>query len=337
MVAMTRALVAALVATAFVAGVALAGPAATIDTVDKGLCTFPLEISTSRPSFSGPVTITLRNGKTGRTATLHGSGERDGQNGISFSGHRIWVSALAHGVPFLSTDGAGNLKLPYDALHGTTNPQAIDPCALVGPPKLTVAPRAAKLPWRLPGYELTRIAQAHLAPIVGALVRHDHVHLDVIVNGKPVKIPAGVGLVQPAPGQSCHGSVPTGDCRAGGLVTFLVAAAPVHTHSASGIIHIESDRAGRFTLGQFFDLWGVRLTSDCVGAYCAGGGNELRVYVDGRRAAGDPRDVALTSLQEIAVVYGKPGATRVPTRYAGGWPGRGCGGASEPSCLPPGA
>jgi hypothetical protein len=47
--------------------------------------------------------------------------------------------------------------------------------------------------------------------------------------------------------------------------------------------------------------------------------------------------VVLVLLQEIAVVYGGPKAFgSVPSSFKGGWPGRGCGGSGEPSCLPTG-
>ena len=110
---------------------------------------------------------------------------------------------------------------------------------------------------------------------------------------------------------------------------------PLHTHSSSGIIHVEPDRPGTYTLGEVFDEWGVRLSSTCIGGYCAGGGNELRAYVNGKRVSGDPRQIVLTDRQEIAVVYGGPADFRsVPSKYTGGWPGLGCGGSGEPSCLP---
>ena len=45
--------------------------------------------------------------------------------------------------------------------------------------------------------------------------------------------------------------------------------AALHTHDASGIVHIESPDKRDYTLGQFFDVWGVRLSSTCLGApYC---------------------------------------------------------------------
>jgi hypothetical protein len=130
------------------------------------------------------------------------------------------------------------------------------------------------------------------------------------------------------------GPVQVGDCRTRHVYFALVANSPIHTHSTSGLIHIESDRPGSFTLGQFFDEWGVRLTSTCVGGYCTGAGKQLRVYVDGKRVA-NPRAVVLRNRQEIAIVYGTQAAFRsVPSAYTGGWPGLGCGGPGERSCLP---
>ena len=124
-----------------------------------------------------------------------------------------------------------------------------------------------------------------------------------------------------------------GDCATGHFFTAEVANSPLHTHSASGLIHIEPDRRGRFTLGEFFDEWGVRLDSTCIGGYCNGGGKELRVFVDGRRVSGDPRRIALTNRQEIAVVFGGPGEFgSVPATFTGGWPGLGCGGVGELKC-----
>lgn len=126
----------------------------------------------------------------------------------------------------------------------------------------------------------------------------------------------------------------SGDCAPGHFFTPEVAISPLHPHTTSGIVHIEADRPGTFTLGQFFIEWGVRLDSRCLGSYCAGGGKELRVYVDGRRVPGDASRVVLGNGQEIAVVFGGPrGFRSVPSRYAGRMP-RGCGGAGEHACRP---
>ena len=199
-------------------------------------------------------------------------------------------------------------------------------------------PRTTRAPWRLPTFALTRIAYAGLTPVTGTLIRHDHVHLDVIVNGRRVTVPAGVGQVGPVdrgagPCPSPPESLSIGDCAPGHFFTARIATSPVHTHTSSGIIHIESDRRRAFTLGEFFDEWGVRLDSSCVGGYCAGSDKELRVFVNGKRAHGDPRKVVLADRQEIAVVFAGPADFRsIPTTYGKRWP-VGCGGQAEPACI----
>jgi hypothetical protein len=114
---------------------------------------------------------------------------------------------------------------------------------------------------------------------------HTHEHLDVFVNGHAVAVPENIGL----------GSV----------------VSPLHTHDGSGIIHVEASTTGPFTLGQFFDVWGVQLTPDCLGNLCGGG---VTVWVDGHRVAGDPRLVQLVEHQEIVVAYGAP-PKPIPSSY----------------------
>jgi len=122
---------------------------------------------------------------------------------------------------------------------------------------------------------------------------HIHQHLDILVNGKPVTVAAGIGINQ--------------------VARFI---SPLHTHDLSGVNHVESDVVRDFTLGQFFDVWGVRFSRDCVGGYCAKGTDALRVFVDGKPVSGDPRNLVLREHQEIAVVYGPATANvSVPSTY----------------------
>jgi hypothetical protein len=109
---------------------------------------------------------------------------------------------------------------------------------------------------------------------------HIHVHLDLFVDGRRVTVPAGVGIDRD--------------------LQFI---SPLHTHDATGIVHVESPTVRTFTLGELFDVWGVRLSRSCLGGYCARGGSELRVYADGRPVA-DPRGLALAPHQEIVVAFG---------------------------------
>lgn len=314
--------------------------------VDTRLCPFPLDVTITGAvkqdqlatialalAFTGPSTIELRNGKTGRTVTLDDPGRasisRSGT--VTFGGHHVWFWLAGPRVPYLTTDGAGTFRAPRFLLSGSPSANVIDPCALVAPSAPSTKPRTTRPPWGLPAYVLSQIAYAGLTPLLGNLRRHDHVHLDIRINGNKVTIPAGVGLAEPIDRGPCPPSpLPQGDCTTRNVYTAAVANSPIHTHSTSGIIHIETDRTSAVTLGEFFDEWGVRLDAYCIGGFCAGSGKELRAYVDGRRVLGNPRAIVLGNRQEIALVFGtKRDFRSVPSRYTGGWPGLGCGGPTD--------
>jgi hypothetical protein len=340
-------LAAAVAALAVCAGVAAAATPS-FHAVDTRLCPFPLDVTVrnvgpvdpaaptlGRLTLAGRTEITLRNRATGQRSLLASSGAHtvDTRTGaVAFHGPQVWFWTTGKHVPFLATTGSGAFSPALVLLRGTSQARVLDPCALVGgrPPQ----PRETRAPWPLPRYALTAIGRAGLVPLLGRVVRHDHLHLDVVVDGRNVKVPGGVGLAEPLDGGPCPDPKASGDCAAGETIFAQVANAPLHTHASSGLVHIESDRDVPFTLGQLFAEWGVRFDAHCLGAYCAGGGNELRVYVNGRRVAGDPRKVVLGERQEIAVVYGSDFGS-VPSRYTGRWPGPGCGGPGEESCLPP--
>ena len=113
------------------------------------------------------------------------------------------------------------------------------------------------------------------------LTLHTHQHLDIFIHGKPVTVPANIGI----------SSAPK----------FL---SPLHTHDATGVIHVESPTIETFTLGQFFDVWGVRFTSGCLGAECAKGKTKLQVFLNGKLFKDDPRRLPLLQHQEIVVTFG---------------------------------
>jgi hypothetical protein len=117
------------------------------------------------------------------------------------------------------------------------------------------------------------------------LAFHIHDHLVVFVDGKRVTVPQYVGINYPAPQKD---------------VFFAV----LHTHDDSGIIHIESPVQRDYTLGQFFDVWGVPFTSTSIGSYTNSGNKTVRAFVDGKPVAGDPRSIVLTNHEEIVVTYG---------------------------------
>ena len=92
---------------------------------------------------------------------------------------------------------------------------------------------------------------------------HIHAHLALYVNGSQRTVPQGIGI--------------------GSCFYWL------HTHTADGIIHIESPVQRTYTLGNFFDIWRQPLGSAQVGP----AHGTVIAYVDGKRFTGDPRDIPL--------------------------------------------
>lgn len=160
----------------------------------------------------------------------------------------------------------------------------------------TAGLRTTGLPWPRPADQQARVKAAGLTLTPQETLHvHYHAHLDVFVDGKPVTVPAGLGINAGPDGQLPEHGAP-------GI-------APLHTHDASGVLHIEAPRQQRFTLGQVFAEWGVLLTGGRVGAY-----SPVRVYVDGQRSSGNPDRIVLTPHEEIAVVAGG-GHVPVPSGY----------------------
>ena len=83
----------------------------------------------------------------------------------------------------------------------------------------------------------------------------------------------------------------------------------LHTHDASGILHVESPNDRAYTLGNFFDVWGQPLAADNV----AGLKGSLKVYVNGKVQFAPLRDLSLKPHDQTALVIGQPSV--VPVKY----------------------
>jgi len=128
-------------------------------------------------------------------------------------------------------------------------------------------------------------------------VQHTHQHLDLFVDGQAVTIPAGIGIDQAA-----------------GIIS------PIHTHDATGIIHVESPVVRDFTLGELFDVWGVRFDGHCIGGVCDGNGSTLSVFRNGQPVTGDARSLVLAAHDEIVVAIGTAAQLPSPIPSTFGFP-----------------
>jgi hypothetical protein len=142
-------------------------------------------------------------------------------------------------------------------------------------------------------YLAARLSADALPPLSATegVVLHIHQHIDIFIRGHAAQVPANIGIV----------------------TSPSVLFAPIHTHDATGIIHVESPVVRDFSLGEFFDVWGVRFTSTCIGGYCDGGNERLQVFASGKVVTFDPRRLKLIAHEEIVVTFGSP--DQIPTPY----------------------
>lgn len=150
------------------------------------------------------------------------------------------------------------------------------------------AMRTTPAPWGLPDEPARRIRAAGLPRYAEDGAEHFHTHLDVFVDGAAVALPGGVGLTPPY--------------------------SAVHTHSDSGIVHVEAvERPVAVTLGQLFTVWGVRLSPTCVGGHCSAEPG-VRLFVNGAERPGDPQNLRLVGGEQVTVVVGRAPSV-VPGSY----------------------
>jgi hypothetical protein len=96
-------------------------------------------------------------------------------------------------------------------------------------------------------------------------------HLEIFAAGRVVVVPRGIGVAR-----GCS--------------------YPVRTRDRTGVIEVR----GHATLGDVFAVWGAPLSRTRL----LGFRGRVRAFVDGRRAGGDPRAIALHRHAAIALVVG---------------------------------
>jgi hypothetical protein len=118
---------------------------------------------------------------------------------------------------------------------------------------------------------------------------HIHQYLELYINGQRVNADPGIGI--PSGAQCLY---------------------PLHVHdNEANIIHNEYSSVRTFTLGQFFDIWGVKLSSSQVGQYKVDSAHKLVVEVfdtNGKETTytGDPHNLPLQEHDTIYILYNSP-------------------------------
>ena len=118
---------------------------------------------------------------------------------------------------------------------------------------------------------------------------HHHVHLSMFVNGEQIALPRGTGMYKPGSSQYIYHA---------SCFYWL------HTHDATGIIHMEPPNGNPFTLKQYFDLWGEPLSTNGFAGYTGA----VSVYLNGQLqpAGTDPNSIVFSPFLEITLVIGTP-------------------------------
>lgn len=114
---------------------------------------------------------------------------------------------------------------------------------------------------------------------------HVHAYLMVLVNGAQVQIPAGTGMANPQP--PVNGFVNAASC-------FY----HIHTHDASGIIHVEDPNpnnlpvtAAMYSLKTYLDIWGITADANHFGQFSG----PVRVFTSPQTYAGQTATISASS------------------------------------------
>lgn len=116
-------------------------------------------------------------------------------------------------------------------------------------------------------------------PLEGT-VFHIHAHLDIFVNAKAVTVPAGIGI------------------KPNECLFWL------HTHDASGVIHIESPQHMEFTLGQFIQVWDHTPGISTKFEELTNNDKNLQIFVNGNKVKDTYDKITLSAHDEIVIVSG---------------------------------
>ncbi len=113
---------------------------------------------------------------------------------------------------------------------------------------------------------------------------HWHPILSVTLNGSPYPIPAQIGIDSSL-------------WKDHSLDQYGIGMAPLHTHDASGKIHVEVNTSHRdFTLHEFLAIWGQPSDGSTIGGHPV-----TSLTVDGVQQSSPKGDVVLKDGQQIAM------------------------------------
>jgi|NGEPerStandDraft_6_1074524.scaffolds.fasta_scaffold12751_4 hypothetical protein len=176
-------------------------------------------------------------------------------------------------------------------------------------------------PWRPEYAHLAQRLKLIGIPPGGKEKFHIHALLHIYINGLLSPLPADIGIDS-----------------AKGIESSM------HTHDGTGIIHMEAPHPFKYTLGDFFSVWGVKLGPAQVGGLKGYGGDHLHFYLNGKPLK-NPAALVLHNGDSVVIGYGPANgfphapSTLLLKEVEKGEGGLGCGAAKAghpgKSCLAP--
>lgn len=102
--------------------------------------------------------------------------------------------------------------------------------------------------------DITKICVQHQ----GSIRMHIHPRLKIVIKNKEEVIPANIGIVSPT-------------CMR-----------PIHTHDASGTLHLEFPKPRDVRLAEFFTIWGKPFNSNQILEFTNGPEGQVKMLVNGQ-------------------------------------------------------
>lgn len=124
--------------------------------------------------------------------------------------------------------------------------------------------------------------------------QHIHPVLSITIDGAKQEIPANIGIESPKGDTSTHDAA----MQNAGCLN------PLHTHDATGTIHVESPVARDYTLGDFFAVWGKIFSKDQIFDSKVDDTHRIRFVVDGKDNS-EFGGVVLKDQEKIEIFYEK--------------------------------
>ena len=154
-----------------------------------------------------------------------------------------------------------------------------------------------------------QIVDANYGPVDGVycdsleqLSYHIHAHISIYIDGQSVPLVANTGIA------------PVGVTSQANVTCYYW----LHTHDASGVIHIESPTTKLYTLNQFFDIWEKFSSSSSAFPTQLLSPAGWTIYVNGKQVNTDFSHLQLHAHDLITIGYNSPGI-KPDTTYA--WQG----------------